>query len=256
MYRLASAITTAKPFAGQTAIHQSNAIRSWMGFTDQVFVFCGEQHDFFLDPLGVGYVEDVAHDSGLPFVNSMFSKAELVCYESNLIVWANADLILLPNIAEALERADLAFTEFLMCGQRWDIDLDYGIDFAGDWPAWLRGEVEHRGVLHSVSGKDWFAWKPPLRLRLPNLLVGRAGWDNFLLDSCIKAHIPVIDATEVVMAVHPNHDYDHLVGGLVEAHIEGPQVTRNLALANVPTDRGRISEATYKMTQGGLENAK
>lgn len=256
MHRLASVITTVKPFVGRTAIHQSNAIRSWNGFADQVLVFCGERHDFYLAPLNVDYVEEVEHDDGLPFVNSMFPKAELMCYGSRIIVWANADIILLPDIADAIERADLTFTEFLMCGQRYDIDLNYEINFARDWPQWLRGEVARRGELHSPSGKDWFAWKPPLRLNMKKLLVGRAGWDNWLLDSCVNAGIPVIDATQVAMAVHPNHDYSHLPGGLKEAHIVGSQVTENLRLANVPSNRGRISEATYVMSEEDIHRAE
>jgi hypothetical protein len=196
--------------------------------------------------------DGVAFDGPVPYVNSLFAEAEKRA-QTRVIAYVNADTILLSNLLPAVERADIAFTEFLMCGQRWDVHLNKLMAFNHPLSSeFLYTLIHQEGELHSPSGKDWFAWKPPLRLDIPDLVIGRAGWDNWILDRCGKVGIPVINATSVVTAIHPYHDYSHLAGGLCEAHIDGPQAVRNKELANVPTNKGRISEAQWIMTQNEI----
>jgi hypothetical protein len=40
-------------------------------------------------------------------------------------------------------------------------------------------------------------------------VIGRGGYDNYLIYYCRSRGIPVIDLTEAVMAIHQNHDYAH-----------------------------------------------
>ena len=239
--------TTTKPFVGMTAIHQSNAIGSWLALGADVIVFGGEPIE------GTQHVPDIrCNENGLPFVDAMYTEAQKLA-QTNVLVHANADVVFLPDLLSAVERARLSLSEFLMCGQRWDVDLNEPLDFEGNWRVTVMKTVASIGKLHSVSGKDWYAFARPLRLDIPPLLIGRAGWDNWILDTAVKVGIPVIDATEVVTAVHPNHDYSHVPGGLQEAHIDGPEAVYNKELANVPTNKGRISEATWIMTTDELK---
>ena len=62
-----------------------------------------------------------------------------------------------------------------------------------------------RGTLHGKSGIDFFAFPHTLPLRLPPLAVGRVGWDSWLIYAMRTAHVPVVDATRVVCAIHQNH---------------------------------------------------
>ena len=242
--------TTPKPFIGVTDVHQRNAIGSWRALGAEIIVFEGDKA--IAHELGARYVTGIrCNESGLPYVDAMYTEAQRLV-QMDVIVHANADVIFLPDLLSAVERASLAMSEFLMCGQRWDVDLNEPLDFDSDWQAQVHSAM--RGSeLHSVSGKDWFAFARPLRLAIPPLLIGRAGWDNWLLDTAVKVGIPVIDATQMVTCVHPRHDYDHLPGGLQEAHIDGAEAMYNKGLANVPTNKGRISEATWIMTADELK---
>lgn len=242
--------TTPKPFVGLTEIHQRNAIRSWVALGAEVIVFEGKE--CIAHELGARYVTGIhCNERGLPYVNAMYEEAQRLA-RNDILVHANADVIFLPDLLSAVERASLTMPEFLMCGQRWDVDLNESLNFQDDWQAMVMEAVKH-GELHSVSGKDWFAFRRPLRLDIPDLLIGRAGWDNWILDTAIKVGIPVIDATDCVTCVHPRHNYSHLPGGLREAHIDGAEAMYNKRLANVPTNQGRISEATWVMTPDELK---
>lgn len=242
--------TTPKPFVGLTDIHQRNAIGSWRALGAKVILFEGDES--IAQELGVYHVTGIrCNENGLPYVDAMYEEAQRLA-QTSVVVHANADVVFLLDLLDAVERADLALSEFLMCGQRWDVKLDEPLDFEGDWMDRVREAVKG-GELHSMSGKDWFAFRQPLRLRFPPLLIGRAGWDNWLLDTAVRAGMPVIDATQVVTVVHPCHDYSHLPGGLREAHIDGPEAMYNKRLANVPTDKGRISEATWVMMTDELK---
>jgi hypothetical protein len=242
--------TTPKPFVGLADIHQRNAIGSWMELGADVIVFTAGQGDISYE-LGIRYIADIRNRNGLPYVNAMYERAQELA-RNDVLIHANADVIFLPDLLDAVERASLALSEFLMCGQRWDVELNEPLDFKGDWRATVK-EIIKGGELHSVSGKDWFAFARPLRLKIPDLLIGRAGWDNWVLDTAIKVGIPVIDATTCVTCVHPRHDYGHLPGGIREAHIDGAEAMHNKKLANVPTNKGRISEATWMMTLDELK---
>jgi len=240
--------TTPKPFTGVTAIHQHNAIGSWLALGAEVILF--KSDELFN---GAYHEWDIrCNENGLPFVDAMYSRAQQLA-PTDILVHANADVVFVSDILDVVERADLALSEFLMCGQRWDVDLDEPLDFEGDWEETVLRATVDTGELHSVSGKDWFAFKRPLRLEIPPLLIGRAGWDNWLLDTAVKVGIPVIDATPVVNTIHPRHDYSHLPGGVQEAHINGAEAMYNKTLANVPTNKGRISEATWVMTPDELK---
>ena len=244
--------TTPKPFTGLADVHQRNAIGSWRALGAEVIVFEGNRS--VTKELGARHVTGIhCNENGLPFVDAMYTEAQRLA-QTDVLVHANADVIFLPDLLSAVKRASLTMSEFLMCGQRWDVALNEPLDFEdSDWMRQVTDRLMFTGSIHSVSGKDWFAFARPLRLEIPPLLIGRAGWDNWLLDTAIKMGIPVIDATSVVSCTHPHHDYSHLVGGLQEAHIDGAEAMHNKKLANVPTNKGRISEATWVMTTDELK---
>jgi hypothetical protein len=66
-----------------------------------------------------------------------------------------------------------------------------------------------------------------------------------------KLGIPVIDATDMVTAIHQNHDYAHLSGGRCVAYAMGDEARHNAKIADgMHLVEG--SSATWKLTPSGL----
>jgi len=64
--------------------------------------------------------------------------------------------------------------------------------------------AKQNGTLHVIKGIDYFfiarnafPWH-----RIPDLVIARNGYDNFLVATAIKNNISVIDATKTLLAVH------------------------------------------------------
>jgi hypothetical protein len=230
---------TPRPFVGKADIHQRNAIKSWTLHSDDVLLFDAPEH--IAHELGTRHISGVRrNDIGLPYIDEMFRIAQILA-EYDLMAYVNADVVLGYGLGEALGRAAARFDRFLLCGQRYDVDLDEPLDFSQDWRIILERIIAMCGVLHSVSGKDWFGFRRPFPIDLPPFVVGRAMWDNYVLDAHLKAGVPVIDATQVVTVAHPNHE-------IAEGRLGGRWHDYNMALGNVPSNQGRISEATWEMT--------
>jgi hypothetical protein len=231
--------STPKPFEGLADVHQRNAVGSWTRLGAEVLLLHADRDA--ARELGARCVPEVEGLDGLPYVRELFGLAESLALH-DLLVYANADVILLPGLLSAVERAAECFERFLMVGRRWDIELTERLEFGPGWEAELRERVQKCGRLHSESGKDWFAFRHPLGLEFPLFVVGRVTWDNWLLDAALGDGVPVVDATTCVTAVHQEHGYPDgwLWDGLAE---------HNRALCRVPPNRGRISEADWEMTQ-------
>jgi len=230
---------TPRPFVGKVATHQRNAIKSWTLHSGDVLLLGASKR--IADELGARRVSGIhCNEIGLPYVDEMFRMAQILA-EHDLIAYANADVIFGYGLDIALARAADRFDKFLLCGQRYDIDLDELLDFNQDWRIALERIIATCGVLHSVSGKDWFGFQRPLPINLPPFVVGRPMWDNYMLDAHLRAGVPVIDATQVVTVAHPNHP-------IARGRLSGKWFDYNMALGNVPSNKGRISEATWVMT--------
>jgi hypothetical protein len=133
--------------------------------------------------------------------------------ESPVLCYANADMILLPDLVRAAHRVTEQVKDFLMVGQRWDLDLPAPLDFSGDWEARLRQEVEKRGEFYSPWGIDYFVFPRHLYMEVPNFTIGRPAWDNWMVYHARTTWGLALDATRSVLAVHQLHDYSHLPGG-------------------------------------------
>ena len=74
--------------------------------------------------------------------------------------------------------------------------------------------------------------------------------DNWFIWKARALKIPVVDASNVVLAIHQNHDYSHVPKGM-----EGPQyheeARRNRELA-APGLSYALDDATYELTAQGI----
>jgi hypothetical protein len=224
--------TAPKPFTNpHINIIQRNAIQSWLHLEDVVVMLIGNEPGIgeAANEFGVVHVPQVDRDDkGVPTVKSVmavghtFSTSPLLCY-------ANADMILMSDMVRAARQVAAQEKDFLMVGQRWDLDLPGPLDFSGDWEARLRAEVARRGEFYTPWGIDYFVFPRHLYTEVPNFTIGRPAWDNWMVFHASTSWGAAVDATRSVTVVHQVHDYSHLPGNKPPYGSEVAK--RNLVLA-------------------------
>ena len=240
--------TIPKPFVGHIATIQHNAIRSWLELRPSCeVILCGN------DP----GVADAAREYGLrqlstlaltiygtPLLSSAFAQVQRIA-ERPLICYVNADILILADLPQAIAR--IPFQQFLVIGQRWDLDVTAPLDFESpDWRTNLWERVRRQGSLHPPAGSDYFIFPRGSIGALPDFAVGRPGWDNWLIYRARSLGLPVVDATDAITIVHQNHGYAHIPGGRVEASWDGPEADANLRLVGGDEHTYTINDATYR----------
>jgi hypothetical protein len=143
----------------------------------------------------------------------MFARAQDIA-RHEVLCYCNCDIILLPEFCEALERVRERHDRFLTVGRRWDTDIREALDFSdAAWGKRVKELAHARGVQQPAWSIDYFAFRRGLYAQMPALVIGRVWWDHWLVWKARKENAAIVDASEVVTAVHQNHDYGyHPVG--------------------------------------------
>jgi hypothetical protein len=227
-----------KPFTNpHIATIQRNAILCWTKLPDVEVLLVGQEPGLAeaAAEFGVRLLPDVQrNEQGTPLVSSIFELAR-GSSKSALMVYVNGDMLFTSDlVAGALVAAAYA-DQFLVVGQRWDLDITDPLDFSGDWEARLRQLTARGGRLHPPQGSDFFIFPRQQFANMPPFAIGRAGWDNWMIYYARQQGWPVIDGTPSILAMHQNHDYSHLPGGLPHYNLAESQQNTTLAggLANL-----------------------
>ena len=247
-----------KPFTNpHIAMIQRNAIKSWMLLPDVDVILLGEEEGLAeaAHELGVKHLAHVERNaSGTPLISSMFKLARENS-NSDLLCIINADMILMPDFVEAARQVKDLKSEFVLLSQRWDLDVTAPLDFSGDWSRGLRSMVNGQGQLHRPAGSDFFLFPLSSYMDIPNFIIGRAGWDNWMIYKARKENWAVIDCTPSVMIVHQNHDYSHLPGA--KPHYDHPDTNENIRLAGGQANvRYTILDSTHQLVGDTLARPK
>lgn len=207
--------TAPKPFTNpHINIIQRNALEAWTRLQDVEVLLIGDEPGIpeAAKEFGVKHVPDVARDEkGIPLVNAVMEIGHAFS-DSPMLGYANADMILMSDAVEAARQASGQVKDFLLVGQRWNLDLTQAFDFSGDWEARLKHEVAKRGQFYSPWGIDYFLFPRHLYTEVPGFTIGRPAWDNWMVYHARTKFGMAIDASCQVVAVHQNHDYSHLPG--------------------------------------------
>ncbi|MCE9592505.1 MAG: hypothetical protein K8S99_18515 [Planctomycetes bacterium] len=257
---LLTLFTTPKPFIGHVGMIQRNALATWarLGPDVRVIVFGEEEGTAGVAAeLGLTHVPMIGRNRyGTPLLNSLVEQAQMHG-QTPYLCYINADIILMSDFMEAVRRVSRDKKRFLMVGKRWDYDLTQPLDFTGDWQPPLRESVRAIGRPQRPTAVDYFVFARDMWGRLPAFAIGRTAWDNWLIYRARMLKVPVIDAGEVVTAVHQNHDYNHTgrgPGGKGYNWVwRGPEAKQNLAMAGGQRCLFTIWDSTHLLTPAGLE---
>jgi len=254
MTALLTIFSTPKPFTNShVAMIQNNAIASWIRLGQDVdALLIGEEEGVAeaVKKHGIRLIRDVTRNTnGTPLVKSIFQAARTNC-TSPLLAYVNADIILTPGFIEATRQVVKQVDKFLMIGRRWDLDISHPLNFTKDWTSQVDALVSENARLHPSGGSDYFVFSRDCFTNMPDLMIGRAGWDNWMIYQARRQGWMVVDATLTYKVVHQQHDYSHLPGG--KPHYRHPESDENVRLAGGRHAIYTLVDATHQLTNGRL----
>jgi len=245
-----------KPFRGHINIIQRNAIKSWTLLRPRPeIILIGDEEGTaeICKEFGLRHVPKVERNEyGTPLVSSIFEIGQSEATNS-LLCYVNADIILMSDFMEAIKQLRYQNNKFLLVGRRWDIELQEMLDYCQwDWENKLRQRLAKHGKLHPKTGLDYFIFPKGLWDELPSFALGRTIWDNWLIYKAHTINSIIIDATQVIIAVHQNHDFSHYPGGK-EAIWKGIEARRNLELGGKWSKIFCLADVTHILTSQGIK---
>jgi hypothetical protein len=239
-----------KPFAGEIGLIQRNAVRSWAVLAPDVQVILVGDEDGTAGAareLGVEHLPEVLRsEQATPRLDDAFARVDGSA-RHQLRCFVNCDIVLLDDFLPAVRQAAAFAPTFLMVGQSHNLVLTGDFDPADG--AALRTRALHEGHSRGATAIDYFVFTAGLFDPLPPFVVGRARFDNWLVWRARQRGV-VIDASAAVVAVHEQHDYAHVQGGLDEAHF-GVEAERNLELAGGKDRLFTIYDASHRLSPDG-----
>ncbi len=210
---------TPKAFTGTAAVNQRNAVWSWAQLGPEVEVILIGDEEGVEDAskaLGTRHVGPVERSpEGVPLLNDVWRIGQREA-RADWCLFVNADIILGPDVLETIVRMKNWAKQMLLVGQRWDTEIDGLV------------EAPRSGVVGRDEGARALAGAARLvpldrLLRLPRgqypdlppFVIGRPGYDNWLVWHTRARAIPVVDTSLAITAIHQHHTYAEYGGSKI-----------------------------------------
>ena len=245
--------TIPNAFIGHAGVIQRNAVASWTKLRPRAEVILLGSDEGTAEAardLGVRHVPHIAvNEHGTPLLNDIFRKAEAeaafpwMCY-------VNADIIILDDFVDMLEKAQKQLTQFLCVSKRVNIDIAEPLAFSEGWQAALKAQAHSAGSDGPHTAIDVFAFPKGAYARMPDFFIGRLWFDQWLIKAAIENHLPVVDASRVAPVLHQNHDYGHVPGGYHQVW-KGAEAEHNLRLYGGVPHAFTLLDVTHEIAPDG-----
>ena len=196
-------VVTPKGFSGRVGTAQRAALASLRALgPDVTIVLVGRGNGVREAAANVSgqWAPEVATGlEGLPMLADVIRIGRRHAGDGDL-VYANADIAFTPDLQEALLR--VPFRDYLLTGRRFEVSsVPPAFNSRDDLSEFVR-----TARLHPAGdfGIDYFALpaRIPLDEHLPPFVVGRPGWDNWVLGWARRSGVASIDASDMVTALH------------------------------------------------------
>ena len=239
--------TTCRPFEGEFADIQRNAVTSWalLKPEPQIILIGAEMGTAELaKDMRLKYLPSVQRNIwDTPLLSSLFWSA-ITCGTGDVLCYVNSDIILLDDFMPAVEACARKFSgAWLLTGPRWDVPVEGQLNIEEDWRGSIRKTLKEHGKRHKPTGLDYFVFPRGTfePASFPPLAVGRTAWDAWLVWKARSKRVPTIDGSMSITAVHQMHEK----GGKPE------EKKTNQAMASSDRlGRGYIWEGKYRVVPG------
>lgn len=248
--------TTPKPFAGHVAVIQRNALQSWKCLHPSVEVILFGDDEGAAEvcrELGIRHVPEVRRNGyGTKYLASVFDQAqELATHD--VLCYANCDILLMSDFRRAVAAVSSIRKNFLLAGRRWDVDIQIPLDFQrAGWEDAVRHLALQTNRQRPAQWIDYFVFRKGLYYqKAPAFVIGRPGWDNWLIWFALSAPAAVVDLSCDVCAIHQNHDYSYHPQG--ERGVwQGEEAQENYRLLENGRKFRTLHSATHILQSGHL----
>ena len=248
--------TTPKPFVGHIAVIQRNALQSWRCLHPgvEVILFGNEEGAATVcHELGISHVPEVRRNGyGTKYLASIFDQAQELATH-HVLCYANCDILLMGDFRRAVEAVSCLQKDFLLAGRRWDVDIRVPLDFQRKgWEEAVRHLALQTNRQRPAQWIDYFVFPKGLYYqKAPGFVIGRPGWDNWLIWYALSARAAVVDLSSDVYAVHQNHDYSYHPQG--ESGVwQGEEAQENYRLLENGRKFRTLKSAVYVLESGRL----
>ena len=234
------------------AMIQRNAIRSWKALGDDVDILLigddpGVEEN--AKALGVRHIRDVRRNSsGTPMLDDIFRLARENS-DSPLLAYVNADIILKKDFVDISRKMMEQEKEFLLVGQRWDLDVQTDLGFSDGWEKEFDKDLAARGRRHPAGGSDYFIFPRDIFTSIPAFAIGRSGWDNWMFYEARVRGWKLINCSDAINIIHQDHDYAHLPNGL--PHYRQPESAENVKAAGGNRTIFTLLDCNYQLDKNG-----
>ena len=222
---------TPKAFEGHIGIIQHNAIKSWtlLNPKPEIILFGDEKGTKEIcQELNLKHIPILSlNEYGTPLLSDLFQQGQQLA-KNDLVCYVNADIILMNDFIQMLIQVQKLKKPWLVTTRRWDVDITEPINFEkSKWQSELQDLINVKGVLRE-GGVDFFVFKKGLYKIIPSFAIGRNYWDDWICWEARRCGAMVINAADIVMAVHQNHSYSYLGGS--QAWRDQPELQHNWRL--------------------------
>lgn len=203
-----------KPFTGHIATIQYNAFASWSLLPDTTVVIFGNELGIIEACQNFGF-KNIPHldcnQHGTPYLDTVFKEIASLSTLNAILIYANSDIILLPTITRAIE--NIPHRDFLVAARRYNLDVDCLVSPSLESFSVMELHARLRGDVVPGYSSDIFILPASSCLIpvMPRMLIGRKGWDNWMMWAARKLKLPLIDATGFIVTVHQNHHHNHII---------------------------------------------
>lgn len=228
---------------------QSNAIGSWMQIEPKPrIILFGTDPSIhrFAKRYHLEYYPVRSNSRGTPYVSDAFARVQRIV-KSGHFLYLNSDVVLPPTFHQV--RRILPESDYLICGQRHDLELNWLLNFQSrNWWTELKSMASTKATPHPKLGSDYFIFNRGAIRPMPDFLVGRIGWDNWLLSYALKHKLLAIDGSDFIYVLHQQHDYAHLQGQSVK---NDPESQENINQILIADRKIVLDDLPYYLTSEG-----
>ena len=242
-----------KEFTSLFGVIQRNAINSWLKLSPKpkIILFGIENEDIkkeFDDDCITFLSIDHVNEYKTPFISSIFEKAiehsptETLCY-------VNSDIILFNDFPRTVENL-IYQKKYFGVGKRYTIEIEKILDFSDQ--SKIRDYYLKNLKFDLYTGSDYFIFHKKSIRNMPNFLIGRTCWDNWLMYNAVKNNLNQIDCSFDIACIHQKHDYSHIKTN-TSHHYKGIEREYNLKQLGGIDKIYDIRDSKYFLKEGILK---